>query len=989
PIDPSYPAERVEFMLADARPAVVVDAGFLAALPDTGTDNAEPGNLDVPPEQLAYVIYTSGSTGVPKGVAVTHANVADFCAAGCWDEEVVRSVLVQANHAFDASTYEIWVPLLRGGQLVIVPPGEVDVQERAALIAEHGVTNVHATAGLFAAFAEQAPEMFTGVREVSTGGDVVSPAAIRTLLKTHPGLVVRTTYGPTETTAFTTELAFTDPRQVDGPVPIGRPMDNANAYILDESLRPVPPGEVGDLYVAGPGVARGYLGRAGLTAERFVACPFVPADRMYRTGDLARRTPENFLEFAGRADDQVKIRGFRVEPGEVEAVLAEHEAVRRVVVVVREDAAGTRRLVAYATADATPGELRAHLADRLPAHLVPAAVVVLDDLPVTVNGKVDRAALPAPDFVASGTGRAPATAGEKVLCGLFAEVLGLETVGADDSFLDLGGDSLLAMRLIGRIRTVLDVEVGIREVFADPTAAAVAVLVAARRDMPRPVALTARERPEPIPLSSAQRRMWFLNRLERAGAGAAYTVPLVLGLSGEVDAEALRAALGDVADRHESLRTVFPEQDGVPRQQIIDGPAGHPELTVEKVGERDFDQALIAALDCGFDVARELPWRARLLVRSRTEAVLVLVAHHIALDAWSMGIVSRDLGTAYAARLSGGRAPDWAPLPVQYADYALWQRDVLGDPDDPASPVAAQLAYWRDALAGVPEELTLPQDRPRPSRPSYRGAAVPLDLPADLHAAVARLARRTGVTTFMVVQAALAAVLSRLGAGPDVPLGTAVAGRGDAALDDLAGFFSNTLVLRADLRGDPAFTELLARVRDTDLAAYAHQDLPFERLVEAVNPERSPARHPLFQVMLALDHLPEARAAWEPSGLDVERLRPPPETAAARFDLSFVLTETREGDSLTGTVEYAADLFDEDTVRTLVARLAAVLGQVTADPEVRVGDLDVLVDGERERVLSGWNDTGRPVAAGSLAELFEAQAARTPDAVAVESGGES
>ncbi|WP_147481819.1 non-ribosomal peptide synthetase, partial [Actinomadura harenae] len=1000
PIDPSYPAEHVEFMLADARPATVVDAPFLETLTDTDTAGG-PVGVDVSPDQLAYVIYTSGSTGVPKGVAVTQANVADFCAASCWGDEVVRRVLVQANHAFDASTYEIWVPLLRGGRLVIVPSGEVDVRERAALVAEHGVTNVHATAGLFAALAEQAPEMFAGVREVSTGGDVVSPEAVRTLLEAHPGLVVRTTYGPTETTAFTTELAFTDPGEVNGTVPLGVPMDNARIHVLDQALRPVPPGEIGDLYVAGSGVARGYLGRAGLTAERFVACPFGPDARMYRTGDLARRTPEGLLEFAGRADDQVKIRGFRVEPAEIEAVLAGHEAVRRVVVVVREDPPGTRRLVAYATVgplaaggasdDGIARRLRDHLAERLPEHLVPAAVVVLPDLPVTVNGKVDRAALPAPDFAAHGAGRTPATAAEEILCGLFAEVLGLDTVGADDSFLELGGDSLLAMRLIGRIRAALDVEVGIREVFAEPTPAAVAGLVGAGRHRARPVALTVRERPDPIPLSSAQRRMWFLNRLERAGAGAAYTVPLVLGLRGGVDTDALRAALGDVADRHESLRTVFPDVDGVPRQRILEGPAGRPEPVVERIGEEDLDRALAAELGRGFDVTRELPWRARLLVQSETDAVLVLVAHHIVLDAWSMGIVARDLGLAYTARREG-RAPDGDPLPVQYADYALWQRDVLGDPRDPASPIAAQLAYWRDALAGAPEELTPPADRPRPVQASYRGAAVPLDVPAGLHTRLTRLARSSGVTTFMVVQAALAAVLSRLGAGPDVPLGTAVAGRGDAALDDLAGFFSNTLVLRTDLRGDPTFAELLTRVRETDLAAYAHQDLPFERLVEEINPARSAARHPLFQVMLALDHVPEAQDAWAPSGLRIRRIQPPSEAAAARFDLSFVLTETRggeggEGAGITGTVEYAAELFDADTVRLLVARLTTVMEQVAADPSVRVADLDVLVGDERDRVLSAWNDTGRPVMDGSLAELFEAQAERTPDAVAVESGG--
>ncbi|MFC5184122.1 non-ribosomal peptide synthetase [Actinomadura harenae] len=982
PIDPSYPAERIAFMLEDARPVVVVDEEFLDAL---STDET-PVGVEVSPDQLAYVIYTSGSTGVPKGVAVTHANVADFCAASCWHDEALQRVLVQANHAFDASTYEIWVPLLRGGRLVIVPSGEVDVQERAALVAEHGVTNVHATAGLFAALAEQAPEMFAGVREVSTGGDVVSPEAVRTLLETHPGLVVRTTYGPTETTAFTTHLAFTDPDEANGVVPIGRPMDNARAYVLDEYLRPVPAGVTGELYVAGSGVARGYIGNAALSAERFVACPFDPASRMYRTGDLVRWTRDGLLEFAGRADDQVKIRGFRVEPAEIEAVLTACDTVGRATVMVREDQPGVKRLVAYATAAATPGELREHLAARLPEHLVPAAVVVLDELPVTVNGKVDRAALPAPDFAAHGAARTPATAAEEILCGLFAEVLGLDTVGADDSFFALGGDSLLAMRLISRARAVLREDVGIREFFAEPTAAGMARVIDGGRGVVR-TALTARERPDVVPLSFAQQRMWFLNRLEAAGAGAAYNMPLALRLSGDLDVAALEAALGDVADRHQSLRTIFPAVDGIPRQEIVDGAAGRPVLAVGGVAEDRLAEALAEETGRGFDVERELPWRARLLELPGAEHVLVLVAHHIAADGWSMGVLARDLTAAYAAR-SSGEAPDWAPLPVQYADYALWQRDVLGDPRDPESPISAQLDFWRGALAGAPEELALPTDRPRPAEASFRGALVPLELGADVHARLVEVARRRGVTLFMVAQAALAALLSRLGAGRDVPIGTPMAGRADVALEDLAGFFVNTLVLRTDVSGDPTFADLLGRVQEADLAAYAHQDLPFERLVEELNPERSLARHPIFQVTLTLENLARGRRDWELPGLRVRPLaQGDDDTAAAKFDLSVTLGERRDENGapagIGGEILYALDLFDEGTARLLAGRFARVLEQVAADPDVRVGDLEVLTPGERELVVDDWNDTARPVVAGSLVELFEERVRRSPDATAV------
>ncbi|MFF7474805.1 non-ribosomal peptide synthase/polyketide synthase [Streptomyces sp. NPDC008092] len=1043
PLDAGHPVERLRAVVAEAavsvvladRPVDELGAVLVSELsqPDSTGD---PRDL-ARPQNLAYIMYTSGSTGMPKGVAVTHANVVAFLLDRSWRDDVTERVLLQANHAFDASTYELWAPLVRGGRLVVLRSGDVSLAERGRAIAEHGVTNVHATAGLFRVLAEESPEIFAGVREVSTGGDVVSASAIRTLLAAHPGLTVRTTYGPTETTAFTTQLPYVAGDTVPAGVPLGRPMDNSRAYVMDPFLRPVAPGVVGELYVAGAGLARGYDGRTGLTAERFVACPFGGSgERMYRTGDLARWTDDGELVFAGRVDDQVKIRGFRIEPGEVEAVLAAHESVAQAAVVAREDQPGVKRLVAYvvpAGESVDTDALREYVAAKLPDYMVPSAVVGLASLPVTANGKLDRGALPAPEFT-GGAGRGPASALEEVLCGLFAEALGLgpEQVGAEDSFFELGGDSLLAMRLIASVRSALNAEVSIRDLFGAPTVAGLARLAEGDRADVR-AAIVARERPEMLPLSFGQQRMWFLNQLEEAGVGAAYTMAYALRLSGELDVVAMERALGDVADRHESLRTVFPETGGTPRQAVLDGPAGRPSLHVREVGEAELPAVLVAEAGRGFDLVRELPWRIHLLTlsspdpdpnlrsepepkpepepdrepesESESSFVLLVVAHHIAVDGWSMGILARDLRAAYAARRAGG-APAWSPLPVQYADYALWQRELLGDPLDPADPadpaapadredpeslIGTQLAYWCDALADLPDQVPLPTDRARPAVASFRGGTAAVEVDGPTHAGLAALAREGSATVFMVVQAALAMLLARLGAGSDIPVGTAVAGRGDRALDDLAGFFVNTLVLRTDVSGDPSFEELLARVRETDLAAYAHQDVPFERLVDELNPARSLARHPLFQIMLVLQNVPPAD--WDLPGLTVHPASAgtlPDEAVPARFDLSLSLAEHRDENGtptgILGDLQYAKDLFDDSTALSLVRRLRHVLAQVAADPRTRLSDLDVLDATERQAVLQEWNATTREIPAATLPELFQAQAARTPDAVAVTDG---
>ncbi|MFC6022916.1 condensation domain-containing protein, partial [Plantactinospora solaniradicis] len=494
-------------------------------------------------------------------------------------------------------------------------------------------------------------------------------------------------------------------------------------------------------------------------------------------------------------------------------------------------------------------------------------------------------------------------------------------------------------------------------------------------------------------MSFAQQRLWFLNRLEETdpGAAAAYNTPLALRLSGELDVPALQAALEDVADRHESLRTIFPQSEGAACQHVLEGAAGRPALTVVETTEDGLPSMVAELSGRGFDLSVDLPWRVWLLTVSPVESVLLIVAHHIAVDGWSMGLLGRDLSAAYAARRQG-RAPGWEPLPVQYADYSLWQREVLGDLDDPDSLISAQLAYWREALADAPQELALPTDRPRPTTSTFQGANVSFDVAADVHAELERVAQDSRATMFMVVHAALAVLLSRVGAGTDIPMGTPIAGRGDAALDELVGFFVNTLVLRADLSGDPSFGEVLARVREADLAAYAHQDLPFERLVDDLSPVRSLSRNPLFQVMFALQSTSGRSGRWELPDLEVGPFRDGSQGASARFDLSIELAERRDAEGspagLGGVLLYATDLFDESTVQGLAARLVRVLEQVAADPGLRLSDIEVLDDAERSLVIGRWNDTAVRVPDQMVPELFEARVAASPDVVAVRCGAD-
>ncbi len=926
------------------------------------------------------MIYTSGSTGRPKGVVVTHAGLGSLAVSHARRLAVTGGcrVLAFASPGFDASVWELVMALASGSVLVVAGAGELLAGPvLAGLAARQGVSHVTLPPAVLAGLelGDLAP-----VRVLVTAGEALDGGLAA---RWAGGRRLVNAYGPTETTVC---ASMSGPLDGAGDPSIGTPVVNARLYVLDRSLRPVPAGVAGELYVAGAGLARGYLGRAGLTGERFVACPFGSGERMYRTGDLARWRAGGELVFCGRADDQVKLRGFRVEPGEIEAVLAAHPGVARAAVIAREDSPGDLRLTAYlvpAGGDGGSGladAVREYAAGRLPEYMVPAAVVVLDALPLTSSGKLDRQALPAPDFAAAaGTGRGPQSVAEDILCGLFADVLSLEQVGPEDDFFALGGHSLLATRVVSRVRSVLGVEVPARALFAAPTPAALTAWLA--QAAPARTPLLPQPRPDRVPLSFAQQRLWLIAQLE--GPSPVYNNPVALRLEGDLDPAALEAALADVLARHEVLRTRYPARGGQPCQQVLDLAELDLALPVAGVaGDEELARAIGAVAGEPFDLTAQVPVRVRLLAAGPGVHVLVLVIHHIAIDGWSTGVLARDIGTAYAARLQG-RAPEWDPLPVQYADYAIWQRELLGHEDDPGSLLAGQVAWWREALAGAPPELALPADYPRPPVASHQGHAVPLTVPAETHARLAGLARSQGVTMFMVVQAALAVLLSRLGAGEDIPLGTAVAGRSDEALDDLVGFFVNTLVLRTDVSGDPAFTDLLGRVRQFWLGALDRQDVPFERLVEVLAPERSLARHPLFQVLLAVRT--DAPAGLNLAGMDAAVVSSG--DPVARFDLDILLAETRDEQGapagLSGTVIASADLFSLESAEAISARLAQVLTTLAVAPDTRLGQVQVLRPDERAQLLRDWNDTEAVLPAGTLPELFEAQVARTPDAVAV------
>jgi amino acid adenylation domain-containing protein len=981
PLDIGYPPARRELMLAEASPDLVLDTELLAS-PEfqQALEAMRPDPLDVPvsAEDIAYVMFTSGSTGRPKAVAVPHRAVRRLVVdAGYLTIRSSDTVAQLSSVSFDAATFEIWGALLNGATLALPAPGSLSVPDLRRFLASSGATVAWLTAGLFHEVVDDDPDALGGLRHLLAGGDVLSPAHCGRFLRRSPSVVLHNGYGPTENTTFTA-VHRVSPGDVERPggIPIGTLIDGTGAYVLDEWLQPVGPGEPGELYVDGAGLALGYLGRGALTSERFVACPYgAPGSRMYRTGDKVRTGPDGRLEFLGRVDAQVKIRGYRVEPAEVETALLENPAVRQACVVVRPDGVGGKRLVAYVVgAGADPADLRTWLGERLPGFMVPAMVTSLPALPLTPNGKVDRASLPEPMAVGAPAGRAPRDEREAALCRLFAETLGVPTVSIDDRFADLGGHSLAALRLVNRIRDVFGAEVRLGTLFAAQTVAALTPLLGSdgRPAGPAgPRALTRAAGEDRLPPSFGQARLWLIDQM--LGPNTAYTIATVARLSGRVDVDAMRQAVQDLAARHESLRTLMIDEDGEPYQLILSPGAVEVPFSAEVVDEHAVEDRVAAVSAEVFELSTEVPIRARVLSTSPDRHVLVLLLHHIAADGESMGPLLRDLGQAYDARLRGA-APDRAPLERQYADYAVWQRERLGAEDEPDSLLNRQLRYWRGQLADAPPELSLPTDRPRPVTAGGGSGRVTADLQAETVASIRKLCMTAGVTTFMVAHAALTVLLARTGAGRDVPIGTVVAGRADASLAPLVGFFVNTLVLRVRVDGNPTFGELLDQVRAVLLEALDHQDLPFELLVAEFNPIRSAGRHPLFQTMLT--YASGAGPALRLTGVEA---RIDEGAGPAKFDLSLHLTE--EAGRIRCAWTYATDLFDAATVQAMSDRFARLLTAVAADPALRVADVDLL-DADERRILTAARPRDHAPAM-TLTELFLARAEEAPSAPAV------
>lgn len=1000
PLDPGYPAERLAFMIEDAQAAILLTQTPLrAALPshpctlalDTDAPLIERQSDDnlidgATPDDLAYVIYTSGSTGTPKGVEIAHRGV---CNNLRWRQEQFplshQDRLLQSySFSFDPSVWAFFWPLIAGAAVVLPRPSDSgDPGRLISIIAREQVSVLGFSPSMLSVLLDHpGMERCRSLRHIFSGGEALSPGLRERFYAVLPHAALYNVYGPTEATIDATWWNCR-PGEDGDIVPIGRPLPQTQAYVLSEGGQPVSTGDSGELHIAGVGLARGYLRRPALTAERFVPNPFGPG-RLYRTGDLCRQRADGAIEYLGRLDNQVKIRGFRIEIGEIETALLRLPDIKEAAVIAREDRHGNRRLAAYVVPveHVTGDELASRLGVTLPTHMIPADWVFLSALPLTINGKVDRKALPAPDLAEKRrtTPKTPtATDTQKRLATIWAEVLGADDVGLDDNFFDLGGHSLLAARVASRVYAEFGIDFAVRSLFEMPTLAKLSAYVERRQGTGRRQAVGALTR---VPRtgfllpSFSQQRLWFFEQWQPGTA--VYNIPLGLKLTGALDVPAVRASLSEIVRRHESLRTVFEEHNGQPIQKIL--PPATVSLPVLDLSplpsvqrEDAAQQEAVLEAQRPFDLTHDLMLRARLLRLGEGEHRLILTLHHIASDGWSVGLLLHELNALYGAFAAGQTTPLPEP-PAQYADWAAWQR---GQSD--AVSQKAQMDYWRQSLAGAPGALELPFDRPRPAQQTFQGARLPLKLPAATADSLRTLARAEGATLFMTLVSGLQAVLSRWSGQTDFMIGTPIAGRNRVESEELIGFFVNTLVLRADLSGAPTGREIVRRVRETALGAFSNADLPFERIVDALQPERDPSRHPLFQTLFVLQNAPQT--AGQIGELRVETLDI--DNGTSKFDLTLNLWEDADS-GLSGWWEYNADLFDAATVVRLSSSVGTLLAGLGRDPDVSLSHLPLLTEAERRQVLVEFNRTQRPYPrTATIGDLFSAQADRTPDAEAL------
>ncbi|BAY09129.1 non-ribosomal peptide synthetase [Calothrix sp. NIES-2098] len=1008
PLDPNYPVERLAFILEDAQVSVLLtQERLLEHLPQNqaqvlcldreilATYSSENPTISVTSANLAYIIYTSGSTGKPKGVLINHSNVVRlFNATEHWyhfNQEDVWTLF--HSFAFDFSVWEIWGALIYGGRLVLVPYLVSRSPEAFyELLCQEKVTVLNQTPSAFQQLIRTEQTIANSgelaLRWVIFGGEALELQSLKPWFDRHgdesPRLV--NMYGITETTVHVTYRPITTADLIEGAGSvIGCPIPDLQVYVLDRHRQLQPIGVPGEMYVGGAGLARGYLNRPDLTAKAFISNPFSndPQARLYKTGDLARYLPNGDLEYLGRIDHQVKIRGFRIELGEIEAILNQHPTVQQTVAIAREDVPGDKRLVAYIvpkTSTIQIPELRRFLKEKLPEHMIPAAFVMLDVLPLTSNGKVDRRALPVPDASSVSSSAdyvAPRNPTEEILATIWAQILGLERVGINDNFFELGGHSLLATQVISRLRQALKVEIALRSLFAHPTIAELAQVVDEYQSKDSNFQLqriTALTNSDSLPLSFAQQRMWFWEQLQPGSS--IYHLPEVRELKGDLNITALQQSLDAIVARHEALRTNYIVQDGNPVQAIqLPRAVELLRFNLQDIPESDrstqIEQILQQQTQRPFDFASDLMLRGCLLQVNEQEHILLLVMHHIASDGWSMNILWQELADLYLAFVSGQPNP-LVELPIQYADYAVWQRQWLE-----GEVLETQLNYWQQQLAGAPPVLELPTDRPRPPIQTYQGAGQSFTLSGELSQALQKLSRQEGVTLFMTLLAAFQTLLYRYSRQEDILVGSAIAGRNHPEIEGLIGFFVNTLVMRTDMSGNPSFRELLRRVRQVASSAYAHQDLPFEKLVEQLQIERSLSYHPLFQVMFILQNTPNQDLQLP--GLSAVPLEIDSDKAA--FDLILEMFETPTG--IKGKIQYNTELFDAAAIARTIEHLQTLLAGIVAHPEQNIATLPLLTASEQHQLLRQWNDTQVDYPQQCIHLLIEQQVERTPDAVAV------